>query len=67
VGLCSAAPLEHPHALLNLANHTAVAGLFEKMHLRFRTLYARRAMVHHYAGGKRAHSFSLPATSPNPR
>ena len=50
VGLCSAAPLEHPHALLALANNTSVRALFEAMHDRFVRLYSRRAMVHHYAG-----------------
>ena len=50
MGLCGSPPLEHPHALLNLANHTSVAGLFERMQERFQLLYARKAMEHHYAG-----------------
>ena len=48
VGLCSAASLHHPHAVLSLSNNTSIAQTFEKMQRRFEALFSRRAMTHHY-------------------
>jgi tubulin epsilon len=49
VGLCSAAALEHPHAVLCLTNNTCIAETFDAMLSRFSKLYSRRAMVHHFS------------------
>merc|ERR1711920_810606 len=48
VGLCGAAPVGQPHAVLSLSNNCCVATLFRGLLERFHRLYRRRAHVHHF-------------------
>jgi tubulin epsilon len=48
VGLCAAAPVGQPQALLALSNSCAMAGVLGNVTGRFDLLYKRRAHLHHF-------------------
>ena len=48
VGLCAAAPVGQPQALLALSNSCAMAGVLANVTGRFDLLYKRRAHLHHF-------------------
>lgn len=48
VGLCGAAPVGQPHALLALTNSSCFAGVLAKLGGRFDRLYKRKAHLHHF-------------------
>lgn len=48
VGLCSVPPVGQTSSLLCLSNNCCIRDTFERLHGRFRKLFARKAHMHHY-------------------
>ncbi|XP_015435999.1 PREDICTED: tubulin epsilon chain [Dufourea novaeangliae] len=60
IGLCSIPPAGHSASVLCLLNSSAMSSLFTNIVEQFRTLYRRKAHVHHYTqvqGFEEAHFF----------